>query len=72
MIRKHFPDQAEILIKTTETPVRKALAMLPAADLKKIGVVMEDEGDEIVIRAADSDVDKIISANLAAEDVEKG
>ena len=72
MIRKHFPDQAEILIKTTEAPVRKALARPPEADLKKIGVAMENEGDEIVIRAADSDVDKIVSTILATGDVEKG
>ena len=70
LIRKHFPDQAEILIKTTETPVRKALAMLPEADLKKIGVAMDDKRDEIVIRAADSDVDKIVSAILATPGAE--
>lgn len=72
LIRKHFPaDQQELLIKTTEKVVKKALGELDVATLKKIGVTVQGTGDEILIKAADSDVDKIVSALLgesAADD----
>jgi phage host-nuclease inhibitor protein Gam len=64
LIRKHFPDQLEALIKTTEKPVKDALSNLPAADLKKLGITVVDTGDQVVIKPADSDVDKIVTALL--------
>lgn len=73
LIKKHFEEQADVLIKTKETPVKAALQQLTAADLKKLGVTVEDTGDEIVIAPVDSDLDKLIDALLdegkdAAED----
>lgn len=64
LVRKHFPDQFEVLVKTTEKPVKDALANLPAADLKRLGCKVESTGDQVVIRAVDSDVDKLVDALL--------
>jgi len=64
-IRKHFPDQAETLIKITEAPVRRALANLTTAEIKRIGATVEDTADEIIIKAVDGEVDKLVNALLA-------
>jgi hypothetical protein len=64
LIKKHFADQAEVLIKTTETPVKDALAQLPAADLKRLGVSVGEDTDEAVIKATDSEIEKLVDALL--------
>lgn len=70
-IRRHFPEQAEVLIKTTETPIRKALGGLSVAELKRIGVTVEEAGDQVVIKPTDSEVDKLVNVLLAdAERIE--
>lgn len=66
LIRRHFPDQAATLIRTTEKPVRAALQQLPAADLKKLGVQVVDTGDEIVARPMDGELDKLVDRLLQA------
>lgn len=63
-IKKHLPDQADVLIKLKETPVKDALAQLSAADLKKIGVTVSEAGDQVVIKPVDSEVDKMVDALL--------
>ncbi len=65
LARKLFPEMAEALIITKEAPNKKALAELPAADLKRLGITIEDTGDQIIVRAVDTDVDKIVTALLA-------
>jgi hypothetical protein len=65
LIRKHFEDKVEVLVKTKETPIRIALAQLPAADLKKLGCSVSDAADEVCITPADSDVDKLVDALLS-------
>lgn len=65
-IRKHLPDQADVLIRSKEVPVKDALAQLSAADLKKIGVTVSDAGDQVVIKPVDSEVDKMVEAMLKA------
>lgn len=67
LIKKHFADQAEILIKTKETPIRKALEAMSAAELKKIGVTVEETGDIAFIKCTDSEVDKFVNALLKSE-----
>lgn len=62
LIKKHFEDQAEILIKTTEKPLKKAIAQLSAADAKKIGVEISATGDEVVIKVMAGEVEKIVDA----------
>lgn len=71
LIRRHYPEQAEALIKVTETPIRKALGNLSVAELKRIGVTVEETGDAVVIKPTDSEVDKLVNALLAdAERIE--
>lgn len=64
LIRRHFPEQAAVLIKTTEAPVRAALARLPPSDLERLGVTVEDTGDAVVIKPTDGDVEKVVEALL--------
>lgn len=71
LIRKHFADQADALIKTVETPIKAALGNLTAADLKKIGVTVEETGDRVVVKPTDGEVDKIVAALLKAAAGEK-
>lgn len=70
LIKKHFPDLVETLIKTNETPVKAALGQISAADLKRIGVTIEDDGDQVVIKSTDSEIDKFVEALL--KDDEQG
>lgn len=65
LIRKHYPEQADTLIKVTEAPVKKALGNLTTAELKRIGARVEESGDAVVIKPVDGDVDKLVSALLA-------
>ena len=67
LIRKHLGDQAAVLIAVRETPVKKALQQLAAADLRRVGVEVIDAGDQVVIRPAPSDVDKLVKALVRAE-----
>ncbi len=67
LIRKHFPEQEELLIKVTEVPVKKALGRLPAADLKRLGVTVDNDTDEVFIKATDSEIDRIVDAILKTE-----
>lgn len=64
LIKKHFPEQAEVLIKTTEVPIKDLLNSMSAADLKKLGISVQDSDDQIVIKAVDSNVDKLVNALL--------
>ncbi|MES9873124.1 MAG: hypothetical protein ABW146_08430 [Candidatus Sedimenticola sp. 6PFRAG7] len=71
LIRKHLPDQADVLIKSTEAPISKALDQLSAAELKKIGAKVIPGKDRIHIKATDSDLDKLVDA-LMKEAREQG
>jgi hypothetical protein len=65
-IRKLFTKaKADTLIKTKESPIKKALANLPADELKKLGVSVVGTGDAAFIEAADTEVDKFVTALLA-------
>jgi hypothetical protein len=66
LIRKHLPEQAEVLIVTKEVPSKDALMNLPANDLARIGARIDGTGDQVVIRPADGAVDKIVKALLKA------
>ena len=70
LIRKHFPDQVETLIKVKETPVKDALANMSVADLKKLGITVQDAGDAVVIKPADSEVEKLVDKLLKERDEE--
>lgn len=64
LIRKHFPEQFDVLVKTQETPIKGALAQLSAAELKRLGVTVEMTGDVPFIKVTDSAVDKLVAALL--------
>ncbi len=72
LIRKHYPEQFDLLVKTTEKPVKKALGALTAEDLKKLGITVESTGDVVIIEAADSEVDKLVAALLKEDTQEQG
>jgi hypothetical protein len=67
LIKKHFPEQAETLIKVAETPVKTALAQLSVQDLKRLGVTVIETGDQVTIKPTDSEVDKLVDALLKDE-----
>lgn len=64
LIKKYFPDQADVLITTTEKPVKEALNGLTAAELKKLGISVINGDEAIFIKPADSAVDKLVDALL--------
>jgi len=64
LIKKYFIDRADMLIITKEEPSKKNLADLTGAELKKLGLTIEDTGDKIVIAPTDSAVDKMFKAFL--------
>lgn len=67
LIRKHFPDQADVLINTTEKPAKEALQQLTAAELKRLGISVVESGDQVVIKDTTSEVDKMVEALLKDE-----
>ncbi len=64
LIKKLFPDSWETYVKVKEDPMKKTLATLPSADLKKLGIQVTETGDAVVIKPADSEVDKLVEALL--------
>lgn len=72
LIRRHLPDRAEALIKVSETPLKGALARLSAAELKKIGVTVEDDGDQVVIKPQDGEIEKLVEGLLALAEEDEG
>lgn len=71
LIEKHFSEQADVLIKTTKKPLKKPLSQLTVAELKKLGIVVEETGDQVVIKGTDSDVDKLVKALLKEDESEE-
>lgn len=64
LIKKLFPDSWETYVKVKEDPMKKTLATLPSADLKKLGIQVTETGDAVIIKPADSEVDKLVDALL--------
>lgn len=71
LIRKHYPDQADVLIITVEKPAKDALENLSAAELKKLGITVEGTGDVVFVKDTASDVDKLVKALLKDSDEEE-
>jgi hypothetical protein len=64
-IRELLPkDQAELLVRQTESVHKPGVYDLIAADLKRLGIRIEDDTDAIVIKPVDSDIDKLVAALL--------
>jgi len=64
LIEKHFPDQADILIQIRKKPIKKALANMTVAELKKLGITVEETGDVVVIKPVDSLIEKLVDKLL--------
>lgn len=64
LIKKHFPEQADVLVITTEKPSKDALRNLTVAELKKVGCNAVEAGDQVVIKPTDSEVDKLVDTLL--------
>lgn len=73
LIRRHFAEQFDVLVKTTEKPVKDALKSLTAVELKRLGISVDAVGDMPVIRDTTAAVDKLVKALLkGAEDEAQG
>jgi hypothetical protein len=70
LIKKKLPDLVDVLVKSTEKPVKAGLKNLTVQQLKAIGCTVEETGDQVVVRAVDSDVDKLVKALLKGAEVE--
>ena len=64
-IERQFPARAKDLVVVRKALNREALKKLEVRDLAKIGVVLVQDADRIVITAASNDLDKIVEAMLA-------
>jgi hypothetical protein len=64
LIRKHFEDQADILIRTTYEPAKAAIKKLDEAQLKKIGCAIEGKEDRVIIEETDTQINKILGSLL--------
>lgn len=62
LIKSKFGDDIEQLIKTKETPIKKALEKLSGLVLKSIGVSLSKDTDVVTISATDTEIDKFIDA----------
>jgi arsenate reductase-like glutaredoxin family protein len=65
LIRKHLPEQFDNLVSVKETPLKGGLSQLSGAELKKIGVQIEADVDQVVVKSTDTEVDKLVNALIA-------
>lgn len=64
-IRARYGADAELFLDVTVTPRKNALLTLDADTLKKLGVTITGTGDQVVIKGADAEVEKIVARILA-------
>lgn len=70
LIRKHFNDQFDVLVKTSEEPIKAALGNLSVDELKRIGVTVESTGDVAFAKDTTAAVDKLVKALLKGTEEE--
>lgn len=59
------PDQAELLIRVRQSVHKPAVYDLTAGDLKRLGITVTDDSDQVVIRDLASELDRALEALLA-------
>jgi arsenate reductase-like glutaredoxin family protein len=64
LIEKKLPELADVLILTEKKPAKKALLQLDVKQLKAIGCTVEETGDQVVVKATGSDIDKLVELLL--------
>lgn len=71
-LEQMFPVEAErgAFLHVEITPNKPALAELPAADLRRLGVQVTDTGDVVVVKPVAGDVDKFVAGLLAEKNEE--
>lgn len=70
LIQKLLPEQKDALIRTTQSPDRRALAELPVRDLKRLGVAVTEDTEAPFVKPADDGIDKLLDALLSDADME--
>ena len=66
LAKKHLdPEQLALVVSVRESINKKAAAGLTVADLKKIGIRIEETGDRMVLTYTDSALDKLLERLLA-------
>jgi hypothetical protein len=70
LIKKKLPDMADVLIKTTEKPLKTPLSQLTVAQLKSIGCSVEETGDVVIVHAVGGEVEKLVTALLKGAQLE--
>lgn len=72
-IREQLPAmQAELLIRVSESVHKPAVYDLAVADLKRLGIRIEDDSDVVTIKPVDKEVDKLVDALLKSAQVSEG
>lgn len=66
LIRKHIPEQEDVLIATAESLVMDGLKQLDDDTLKRIGCRRVPGGNEPFAKLADTDLDKVVAALMKA------
>ena len=67
-IRRKLPEQAPSLIRIKESLNKDAVRRLDGRQLAAVGVVIYDVEDEIVIRTAPDDLDRLVDTLLADDE----
>lgn len=71
LIERHMPEKLDVLCKVTYRPLKDAIAQLPAADIKRIGCTIVETGDQVLVKVADSDIERMVDALLKDDDAAK-
>jgi len=61
-IKRLFPRRTGDLINVTERVDKKAVAELPGAELKKLGVQLTEDVDEAFVKPVDGEIEKLAAA----------
>lgn len=69
-IRRHMPDRFDDLVETIERPRKSAINNLTVAEARKLGCTVTEDTDQILIKPAGDDIDKIV-AKILEEDQDK-
>ena len=64
-VRKSLPELEEVLVVVKEALDRNALKGLSVKQLAAIGARLTEDDDEVIVKAAGTDVDKLVEALLA-------
>lgn len=70
LIEQRMPDMADVLIDTVKTPSKTALSKLTVQQLRSIGCEVDDSGDQVVVRATDTAIDKLVNALIRGMEIE--